>query len=160
MRNVRSIFTSLTRVSPTLPPTDATPLFHLPQRPLSLSPLAAFTLASLPAMTTPKNLAGMTPGGSFGFSPALLGQSPAALLKHKSPLPSGGFGSSPGAISALGIGLGVGNSMGLNMGSTPAGQGPPDENRKAELAEILKLLHSRPGRVSELEIERLAKGMG
>jgi hypothetical protein len=37
---------------------------------------------------------------------------------------------------------------------------PPDENKKRELAEILKLLASKPGRISIPAVERLAKGMG
>jgi hypothetical protein len=97
-------------------------------------------------------------GGSYGFSPALLGQSPAALLaKHRSPLPSGNF-NSPGMLAALGMDLRGGISVSATLQQMP--QLPPDENKKRELAEILKLLASRPGRISETAVERLAKGMG
>jgi hypothetical protein len=111
-------------------------------------------------MNTPK-MTGTTPMGSFGFSPALLGQSPAALFaKHRSPAPSGSF-SSPGMLAALGVDLRSGNlNIGGSMGTPQMPRLPPDENKKRELAEILKLLGSRPGRISEAAVERLAKGMG
>lgn len=106
-------------------------------------------------------MTGTTPMGSFGFSPALLGQSPAALFaKHRSPAPSGSF-SSPGMLAALGVDLRSGNlNIGGSMGTPQMPRLPPDENKKRELAEILKLLGSRPGRISEAAVERLAKGMG
>lgn len=104
-------------------------------------------------MTTPKMLAGMTPNShavaTFAFSPALLGQSPAAFLKnHRSPMPSGNF-NSPGMFAALGV-----------TGTPSMQQLPPDENKKRELAEILRVLGTRPGRISVAAVERLAKGMG
>ena len=111
---------------------------------------------------TPK-MAGVTPNshavGSFGFSPALLGQSPAAFLaKHRSPAPMGNF-TSPGMLAALGVDLrGTGMNVGGAMGTPP--QLPPDENKKRELSEILKLLASKPGRISMSAVERLARGMG
>ncbi|KAI5812348.1 mediator of RNA polymerase II transcription subunit 1-domain-containing protein [Pyronema omphalodes] len=97
---------------------------------------------------TPK-MTGSTPSalGTFGFSPALLGQSPMAMLKHsRSPLPSG---TSPGMLVRLGMTPGMGMQ-----------QLPPDETKKRELEEMLKLLAQRPGRISIPAIERLAKGMG
>lgn len=115
------------------------------------------------AMTTPK-MAAMTPnslGNAFGFSPALLGHSPAAasqflLAKHgRSPLPGSGGPipnyNSPSMLSALGIGSTV-----------PPGVAalPPDESKRRELSEVLRLLASRPGRISAEAVERLAKGMG
>ncbi|KAI5805821.1 mediator of RNA polymerase II transcription subunit 1-domain-containing protein [Geopyxis carbonaria] len=111
-------------------------------------------------MATPK-MTGMTPNslgaGSFGFSPALLGQSPAAILKHRSPVPSGNF-HSPGMISALGMsGMEISMNVTSNMGVV---QGSQDETKKKELSEILRLLRSRPGRVSEAAVERLASSMG
>ncbi|KAA8892944.1 mediator of RNA polymerase II transcription subunit 1-domain-containing protein [Sphaerosporella brunnea] len=114
-------------------------------------------------MTTPK-MADMTPTphatGSFGFSPALLGQSPAALLaKHRSsPIASATF-NSPGTLAAFGVDLRAGVVNVAGNVSTPS-QLPPDENKKRELAEILKLLASKPGRISVYAVERLAKRMG
>lgn len=112
----------------------------------------------LMAALTPK-MAGVTPNSqqiassTFGFSPALLGQSPAAFLnaKHRSPMP-GSFGS-PNTLA----GLAVPGSMG-----TPGTLAhlPPDEKKKRELQEMMKLLASRPGRISEAAVETLAARMG
>lgn len=105
-------------------------------------------------MTTPK-MAGMTPnsltGGSFGLSPALLGQSPAAALsKMRSPAPSGNF-SSPAMMSF--------NIPGMDQALNAGNLGTAD-NQKPELWEILRILAARPGRASLTSIERLAKRMG
>ncbi|KAL7270175.1 hypothetical protein RUND412_007126 [Rhizina undulata] len=118
-------------------------------------------------MTTPK-MAGTTPnslGVSFA-SPALLGASPAAaaaLIKHhRSPAASGlphNF-NSPEALAAIGLSLGGNiNGVGVPLGM-PGIQLPPDENKKRELADILRILALRPGRISEEGVERLAKRIG
>lgn len=109
--------------------------------------------------TTPK-MTGMTPnslGGTFAFSPALLGQSPAAahlLNKHRSPAALQAGFSTPDALAAMHM---------VGMGMTPSAIPqimPPDESKKRELSEILRLLALRPGRISEEGVERLAKRMG
>lgn len=116
-------------------------------------------------MTTPK-IPGMTPN-TFPFSPALLGQSPAAhhpqLSKHRSPAPQlqPGF-STPEAMANMGIGLTPNAFSASNLGIIPqinmTGMSiPSDESKKRELAEILRLLALRPGRISEEGVERLAK---
>ena len=131
-------------------------------------------------MTTP-GMAGMTPKtagltpnshaglgmGSFGLSPALPGHSPAATLlaaatgKHRSPLPSATL-NSPGMLAALGVVdlRGMAAAAAAAAGTVGAAPLPPDENKKRELAEILRLLASRPGRISISAVERLAKVMG
>jgi hypothetical protein len=107
-------------------------------------------------MTTPK-MTGMTPNshapGTFGFSPALLGQSPAALLAKS---PAANF-NSPRTLAALGVDL---RGTGLDVAGNIGTQLPPDEKKKRELAEIVRLLSSKPGRISVSAVERLAKGMG
>jgi len=50
-------------------------------------------------------------------------------------------------------------SLGV-VGTPNMQQLPPDENKKRELAEILRVLATRPGRISVAAVERLAKGMG
>lgn len=123
-------------------------------------------------MTTPK-MPGMTPGSlsaAFTFSPALLGASPAAahhlLNKYRSPAPLNAGFTTPEALAAMGMGMGMGLTPGAGMTpNTSAGLGippilPPDESKKRELSEILRLLALRPGRISEDGVERLAKRMG
>lgn len=117
-------------------------------------------------MTTPK-IPGMTPN-TFPFSPALLGQSPAAhqlISKHRSPAPLQPGFSTPEAIASMGIGLtpsasGSAGNLGIPQISMAGMNMPPDESKKRELAEILRLLALRPGRISEEGVERLAKRMG
>lgn len=124
-------------------------------------------------------MTGMTPGSlgaAFTFSPALLGASPAAahhlLHKHRSPAPLNAGFTTPEALAAMGMGM-VGMGMGMTPGAgmtpnTSAGLGiptimagmPSDESKKRDLAEILRLLALRPGRISEDGVERLAKRMG
>lgn len=118
---------------------------------------------------------GMTPGSlsaAFTFSPALLGASPAAahhlLNKYRSPAPLNAGFTTPEALAAMGMGMGMGMGLTPGAGMTPntsAGLGiptilPPDESKKRELSEILRLLALRPGRISEEGVERLAKRMG
>ncbi|CUS06731.1 unnamed protein product [Tuber aestivum] len=94
-------------------------------------------------MTTPK-MAGTTPnmGGAMSFSPALLGQSPSHLLslKHR-----------PSAFNSPDM---------AGLGGVPQISVPGDESKKKELGDILKLLATRPGRISEEGVERLLKRMG
>ena len=139
-------------------------------------------------MTTPKmagmtpKMAGLTPNshagvgmGTFGFPSTLPGHSPAATLlgtttgKHRSPLPSASL-NSPGMLAALGVVdlRGAAAAAAAMQAAAAAGTGglaeatqlQPDENKKRELAEILELLASRPGRISIPAVERLAKVMG
>jgi hypothetical protein len=64
-------------------------------------------------------------------------------------------------LAALGVDLrGPAINIGGSIGTPQMPQLPPDENKKRELAEILKLLASKPGRISIPAVERLAKGMG
>lgn len=120
---------------------------------------------------TPK-MAGLTPNshaglglGPFGLSPALPGHSPAATLlaaatgKHRSPVPSATL-NSPGMLAALGVVDLRGMAAAATAGTVGTAPLPPDENKKRELAEILRLLASRPGRISIPAVERLAKVMG
>lgn len=56
-------------------------------------------------------------------------------------------------------GMGLGMTPGMTPSTIPTILAP-DETKKRELREMLRLLALRPGRISEEGVERLAKRMG
>lgn len=97
---------------------------------------------------------------------ALLGSSPAGL-DIGTPVGLGvGLGNLGGVEMGIGMsmtgsqmGLGMGMAMGMS-GSMGAGRAVDDEERRKRLEKVVETLGSKPGRVSDEGIERLAQRCG
>ncbi len=115
------------------------------------------------SVPSPAHLGGHHPtkAGKSPFNPSGLHSSPIATSNPPSN-PSINF-DSPSAAVALGLNLGsIGSLDGSLVGGSFNGAGHPrsDEERKEKLEIILSLLRTKPGRISEEGVERIAKRTG
>ncbi|KAI9797155.1 MAG: hypothetical protein M1835_001828 [Candelina submexicana] len=115
------------------------------------------------SVPSPAHLSGahQSKAGKSPFNPTGLHSSPIATSNPPSN-PSINF-DSPNAAVALGLNLGsIGSLDGSLAGGSIVGAGHPrsDEERKEKLENILNILRTKPGRISEEGVERIAKRTG
>ncbi|KAF2096577.1 hypothetical protein NA57DRAFT_58481 [Rhizodiscina lignyota] len=150
-------------------PSPATHRNQAGKSPFNTSSHAPNSVGSTATAGAQNHPTGSSGKGSQGVAGGLLGSSPAGMnIDSPAALAMGlgqmggvemGLGMSMSGISQMGFGnLGMGMEIGGSRGVQ--GRAMDDEERRKRLEQVIAMVGSRPGRVSEESLERLGRRLG